>query len=288
MPLVTIVVLGAGEIAAATARQLAAARLATRIVMVDDAASVAAGKALDIAQAAPVDGYDTKLQGTSDEAAVVGADVVVVADRAVAGRAGIAGEWSDEAGLALLQRVIRLNEQAALICVGTRQQSLIGRGVHEVGLSRRRIFGTAPEALRGAIAALVTLETEVTPADISLLVVGRAPHDIIVSWDSASLSGQRATDVLSPPAITRLDARAARLWPPGPHALGSAAARIIRSMLTSATTTHVLEVALPRTETAAGHAAMLPARVGPHGIVRVDAPALSSRDRVRLESALAR
>ena len=187
MRLVTIVVLGAGDIAAATARQLAAARLAARVIMVDQAASVAQGKALDIAQAAPIDRYDTVLIGTDDEAAVVGASVIVVADRA-----GAAGEWSDEAGLALVRRVVRLNEQAALVCAGAQQRSIVDRAVHEVGLPRPRIFGTAPEALRGAIASLVALEADVAPADISLLVVGRAPHDIIISWDSASLNGRRA------------------------------------------------------------------------------------------------
>jgi malate dehydrogenase len=183
MPLVTIVILGAGEIAAATARQLAAARIAARVVMVDEAASVAQGKALDIAQAAPVDRYDTTLVGTGDESAVVGASVVVLADRV-----GAAGEWSEEAGLALLRRVAGLNAQAPFVCAGVLQRSIVDRGVHELGLPRTRLFGTAPEALRGAIASLVALEAEVAPGDISLMVVGRAPHDTIVPWDSASLT----------------------------------------------------------------------------------------------------
>jgi malate dehydrogenase len=283
MPHVTIVVFGAGETAAATARQLAAARIAGRIVIVDEAASVAQGKALDIAQAAPVDRYDTAVLGTSDESAIVGASVVVIADRA-----GAARDWSGEEGLGLVRRLMRLNDHAALVCAGTLQQSVIDRAVHELGLPRTRIFGTAPEALRGAIVSLVALEAEVAPGDISLLVVGRPPHDVIVSWDSASLNGRRAIDLLPPPAITRLDARAARLWPPGPHALGSAATRVIRSMLSRAARTHVLEVALSRDESLGGRAAMLPARVGPKGILRLEPLPLSARDRVRLESTLAR
>jgi len=283
MPIVTIVILGAGETAAATARQLAAAQVAARVVMVDEAEAVARGKALDIAQAAPVDRYDTATAGTSDEAAVVGAGVVVLADRA-----GAAGEWADEAGLALVQRVARMNDRAAIVCAGVRQRSVIGRAVHEAGLPPTRVFGTAPDALRGAIASLVALEADTTPADISLLVVGRAPDEVIVPWDAASLDGRRAIDVLTPPAITRLETRLARLWPPGPYALGSAAARVIRSMLTRAPRIHVLEVAVPREGSAGGHAAMLPARVGPRGITRLEPPPLSVRDRVRLESALAR
>ena len=60
-------------------------------------------------------------------------------------------------------------------------------------------------------------------------------------------------------------------------------------MLTRAARTHVLEIALTREESAGGgRAAMLPARVGHKGILRVEHPPLSARDRVRLESTLAR
>ena len=77
-----MVILGAGDIGGALARQLAALDLVSRIVIVDDLANVAAGKALDVAQSGPVDGYHTALSGTNDVAAVVGAAAVVVADRA--------------------------------------------------------------------------------------------------------------------------------------------------------------------------------------------------------------
>jgi malate dehydrogenase len=69
----TVVILGAGEIGGALARQLAALDLVSRITLVDDLAGVAAGKALDVAQSGPVDGYHTALTGTNDIAAVVGA-----------------------------------------------------------------------------------------------------------------------------------------------------------------------------------------------------------------------
>ena len=97
----TVTILGAGEIGGALARQLAAIDLVSRIVMVDDLAGVAAGKALDVAQSSPVDRYHTALSGTTDVAAVVGAAVVVIADSA----AQPGAEWKDEGGLALIRRV---------------------------------------------------------------------------------------------------------------------------------------------------------------------------------------
>jgi malate/lactate dehydrogenase len=284
MPLVTIVILGAGDVGAAVARQVAAADIASRVQLVDAAGGVAAGKALDIAQAAPVDRYTTSVSGTDDETAVAGAGIVVVADRAAAP----GGEWGDDEGLALIRRAAGLNQQAAIVCAGSSCGALIDRGVHELGLSPMRLFGTAPEALRAAVVSLVSLEAEASPSDISLEVLGRAPGEVIVPWEGASIHGRRAVDVLAPPAVTRLESRVLRLWPPGPLALGGAAARVIRSMLARTPRSHVLQVALPRTERVPARSAMLPARVGPRGITGLEPPALSARDRVRLDTALAR
>jgi len=279
---VTIVVLGAGDIGSAVARQVAAADIAARVVLVDEAGAVAHGKALDMAQAAPVDRHSTVLSGTDDVTTVVGADVIVLADR----HAG--GEWTGEAGLNLLKQVAGLNQVAPLLCAGVTQATLIDRGVHELGLSRTRLFGTAPEAFRGAVISLVSLDAEAAPGDIALMVLGRAPREIIVPWESASINGRRLIDVLTPPMLTRIEDRLPRLWPPAATALASATARVLRSMLTRAPRTHILQVVLPRDERASSQSAMLPARVEPRGIRRVESPPLSSRDRVRLDTALAR
>ena len=126
----TAVILGAGDIGGAVARQLAAIDLVSRIVIVDDLAGVAAGKALDVAQSAPVDGYHTVMAGTADVAAVVGAAVIIVADTAAS------AEWKDEAGLALVKRAAGLNQLAPIVCAGTLQAGLIDRGVNELGVSR--------------------------------------------------------------------------------------------------------------------------------------------------------
>ncbi len=278
--MLTITILGAGEIGGALARQLAASDAASRIVLVDELAGVAAGKALDIAQAAPIDRYSTSLSGTNDVSAVTGAAVVVIADRF-----GTAGEWRGEEGLALLKRVAGLNQLAVIVCAGTEQQTLIERGVAELGVARRRLFGSAPEALRSAVVTMTALEAKAAPSDVSLSVLGR-PLQAIVPWDEASIAGRSAPQVLTAAQLARLSARIARLWPPGPTTLAGAAARLIRSALTRSTRVHIALVALTREEGTAGRSAMLPVTLSATGIDQIVSPALSSRDRVRLETAL--
>lgn len=278
----TIVILGAGEIGGALARQLAATDLVSRIVLVDDLGTVAAGKALDVAQSSPVDRYHTAMAGTSDVSAVVGATVVVLADRA--GQSS--GEWQDEAGLALLKRVAGLNQVAPLLCAGASQSGLIERGVNEAGIPRTRLFGTGAEALRSAVTAITALEANASPSDISLSVLGRPPHQVIVPWDEAAISGRSIPKVLSAAQLARLDARAARLWPPGPYALASAATRIIRTALSRTMRVHAAIVAVTREEGTPGGSAIMSVTLQPSGIASIIEPALSTRDRVRYETSL--
>src|SRR5580765_207826 len=72
-----IALTGAGMIGG-TLAHLAAMREMGDIVLFDIVEGIPDGKALDIAQAGPIDGFDAKLKGTSDYADIAGADVCIV------------------------------------------------------------------------------------------------------------------------------------------------------------------------------------------------------------------
>jgi malate dehydrogenase len=277
----TVAIIGAGDIGGALARELAALDLVSRIVIVDDLANVAAGKALDVAQSGPVDGYHTALSGTNDLAAVLGATAIVIADRA-----SDPSEWQDDAGLAVLKRVAGLNQKAFIVCAGAKQASIIEKGVNEAGVARLRVFGSAAEALRSAVIAITAAEANAAPSDIALSVLGRPPQHVIVPWDEASIGGRCATNVLSAAQLARLDARVARLWPPGPYALASAATRLVQTAITRSPRVHAAQVAVTREEGTAGRSAMMPVTLQPSGIASLVEPSLSTRDRVRFETTM--
>jgi len=72
-----IALIGAGMIGG-TLAHLAAMREMGDVVLFDIVEGVPEGKALDIAEAGPIDGFDAKLKGTSDYADIAGADVCIV------------------------------------------------------------------------------------------------------------------------------------------------------------------------------------------------------------------
>ena len=91
-----VVVLGAGELGGLVAHALAKRAVAPQICLIDEQGRVAEGKALDIMQAAPVEGFSSTVVGASDISLAGGAAVIVVAD-AFGG-----AEFQGEAGLALI------------------------------------------------------------------------------------------------------------------------------------------------------------------------------------------
>ncbi|MEX2630268.1 MAG: malate dehydrogenase, partial [Tistlia sp.] len=72
-----IALVGAGNIGG-TLAHLAALKELGDVVLFDIAEGIPQGKALDLAQSGPVEGFDAGLVGANDYAAIAGADVVIV------------------------------------------------------------------------------------------------------------------------------------------------------------------------------------------------------------------
>lgn len=273
-------ILGAGELGGAIAHLLARRDLARRITLVDESGNVAAGKALDIAQAAPVEGFATQLAGGPDPAAIAGSQIIVVAD-AVRG-----GEPYGEAALPLLKRIATSAPQAVIVCAGVHGRDLVERGVAGLKMRRERMIGTAPEALAGGVRALVALAVNGSPRDVALSIVGAPPLHAVIAWDDATIAGFAATRRLDEPARRRISTRVAALWPPGPQALAAAAAKAIESI---AGRGRQIVSAFVGPDISAGtktRATALPVRLDESGVAEVLTPTLSVAERVALDNAM--
>src|SRR5574340_1567208 len=137
----SVAIIGAGDVGGAVAQALARLECAREIRLIDAASGVAAGKALDLAQAAPLDGYSCRLTSAPDARAAAGADVIVIADAF----GSPSSEWQGEEGLALVRRVWELVQpgEGTIVCAGPGQRMLIARAVTEARVDRKRILGSA-------------------------------------------------------------------------------------------------------------------------------------------------
>jgi malate/lactate dehydrogenase len=277
-----VAIVGAGELGGALAYLLARRDITPRIRLIDTAGQIAAGKSLDIMQASPIDRFATTVSGHSDVSRAAGASVVVLADRAGG------AEWQGGDGLQLLAQLSQIAARSVVVCAGAAQRELIEQGVRDRHYPRGRLFGSAPEALAGAIRAMVALETDGTPGQIGLAVMGVPPTHTVIAWEEATIGGLAATRVLDEPARRRIAARIGPLWPPGIYSLAAAAAETIACLLGYSRGTMSCFVA-PEAGSGSGQrarAAALPVCLAMGGITRLALPTLSPQVQVALDNAM--
>jgi malate dehydrogenase len=273
-------IIGGGELGGAVAHLLARRDIARRVTLVDESGSIAAGKALDIAQAAPVEGFATQMSGATDVATIAGADIIVVAEAAKG------GEWHGDAGLMLLRRLTTSAPRALIVCAGASARDLIDRGVRDAKIQRERIVGPAPEALAGGVRALVALAVNGSPRDVALSIVGAPPQHTVIAWEEATIAGFALTRHLSEPVRRRIAARAVALWPPGPHALAAATVKVIAAIAGRSRQSVSCFVGPDTSSGTRMRATALPVVFDGSGIARVRMPELSVVERVALENAM--
>jgi malate dehydrogenase len=275
-----VAIIGAGEVGGLLAHALARRHVASDIVLIDDNERAAQGKALDIAQAAPIEGFASRVSGTADTAVAAGAAIVALADPF--GAAALAGE----AALLVLKRLRQFAPRTLIVCADASHRELVERGVRELHMDRTRLIGSAPEALVAGVRALVAIETGNLPRDVTLTAIGVPPHHIVVPWEDATIGGFGLTRVLSEPEKRRLDSRVTALWPPGPYALAAAAAKTIDAVLKRSEGLMACFVAPDDSAGLRTRAAALPVRLGDTGVIEVVLPEMSVRERVQLDNAM--
>jgi hypothetical protein len=168
-----------------------------------------------------------------------------------------------------------------LVFAGCEQRDLIARAVSELHMPSGRLVGSAPLALESALRALVGLAVDGTGVEVSLRVVGVPPRSAVVAWEEATAFGEPIRAALPAHEIAGLSARIPGLWPPGPYALGSAAARVAEALAHGSRRRFSCFVSLGR-----GRVAAMPVELGQDGIRRIIEPVLSPQERTMLDNAL--
>ena len=278
----TVCIIGSGDLGGAVADALARRRSVARVILVDDGRDAAAGKALDIQQSGAIHGFQTQLEGSGDLSRAVGCAVCVIADRF--GRSQ--DEWRGEEGLAMLRRLMPYTGEAPIVFAGAQQADLVLAAARDLGTRRERLIGAAPEALAAAVAAIVAMEAGGSPAEIGLAVLGSPPAGFVVPWSEASIGGYALERVLTQVQLARIEARVARLWPPGPFTLGLAAARVTETAIRSSRRACSVLTVLGGEFGVRDRVGAIPAHLSPSGIAHVRVPTLNTRERVKLETAL--
>jgi malate dehydrogenase len=170
-----ISVIGAGNVGATTACKLAEKDLANEVVLVDIIEGTPQGKALDLWEAAPVEGYDTLCTGSNGYEETAGSDIVVVT-AGLARKPGMSRDDLLEANTRIVQSVaenLRSKCPDAIIIVVSNPLDVMTYVTWKVsGFPPERVFGMAGILDTARYRSFISLALGVSVRDISAMVLG--------------------------------------------------------------------------------------------------------------------
>jgi malate dehydrogenase len=274
----TVAILGSGDLAATLARRVAEAELARRVVLVDEDVGRARGKALDIAQSGPVERFDVRVEGAADLGAAGGADALVVADPA---------ELPDGGARPSAAFVERLRGASAGVrVVASAHPCALVEALVEAGHSRERVLGSAPVAQAAALRRRLAQELEVEPREVSATLLGVPPHGLLAPQASACVGGVPVSSLR--PSGLRQAMAAVGARTPGPVALAAAALRTLQALAGSRASVLPAVVWLDGEYGHRGLALSVPVRLGAGRVEGILEVPLEPVERIALDTAAQR
>jgi len=174
MPRSKIALIGAGNIGG-TLAHLAAVRELGDIVLFDVAEGIPQGKALDLAQAGPVEGYDARLVGSQDYKDIEGADVCIVT-AGVARKPGMSRDDLLGINLKVMKAVgegIKAHApRSFVICITNPLDAMVWALREFSGLPHERVVGMAGVLDSARFRHFLSEEFQVSVEDVSAFVLG--------------------------------------------------------------------------------------------------------------------
>lgn len=189
---------GAGQIGG-TLALLAGLKELGDIAMVDIAEGTPQGKSLDIAQAAPVEGFDAKMMGSNEYDVLKGCDVVIV----TAGSPRKPGMSRDDL-IAINTNVINIvgkniKEQApnAFVIVITNPLDVMVEVMQRAtGFSDKKVVGMAGVLDSARFRHFLADELDVSVEDVTAFVLGGHGDTMVPSTRYSTIAGIPLTDIV--------------------------------------------------------------------------------------------
>ena len=169
-----IALIGAGQIGG-TLAHLAGLKELGDIVLFDIAEGTPQGKALDLAQSSPVDGFDAKLSGTQSYASLKGSDVIIVT-AGVPRKPGMSRDDLLGINLKVMEQVgtgiKKYAPDAFVICITNPLDAMVWALQKASGLPRHMVVGMAGVLDSSRFRYFLAEEFDVSVEDVTAFVLG--------------------------------------------------------------------------------------------------------------------
>ncbi len=201
-----ITVVGAGFVGSTCAHWAASKELGD-VVLVDINEGSAKGKALDLFEASPVEGFDSRVIGTSDYKDTAGSDIVIIT-AGLPRKPGMSRDDLLASNAKIMKSVcegIRENAPNSTVIVVSNPLDAMAMVAKEtLGFPKERIIGMAGILDSARFRSFIAEETGISVKDIQAFVLGGHGDTMVPMPRHCSLGGVPLTEMLSQEKIDAL------------------------------------------------------------------------------------
>ncbi|MBI4355392.1 MAG: malate dehydrogenase [Candidatus Omnitrophica bacterium] len=293
-----VAIIGAGQVGATTAWNLARTNLAD-IALVDIVEGLAQGKALDMMHASALEHLTVTVEGSTDYAAIRESRIVVVT-AGLARKPGMTREdllkANAEIVRPIVEQVVRHAPQAILIMVTNPLDVMTYLAYTATGWERSRVLGMAGVLDGARFAYGIAQRLGVAPDQVAPMVLGTHGDTMVCLPRHTTVNGKRLTDLLPPDDVAALvqrtrdaGAEIVALLKAGSafYAPGSSVVAMVRAILQNAQTAMTASAILTGEYGCHGIALGVPVRLGATGLAEIIQIDLTSEERQALQAAAA-
>lgn len=195
-------VIGAGNVGATCADVLAYREIANEIVLIDIKEGLAEGKALDIWQKAPINLYDSRTIGVSNDYSDTAGSEVVVITSGLPRKPGMSRDDLIETNAGIVksvtESVMNSSPDATIIVVSNPLDVMTYQAHMTSGLPRTKLMGMAGILDTARYRAFLATELNISPKDIQAVLMGGHGDTMVPLPRYTSISGIPVTDLIDP------------------------------------------------------------------------------------------
>jgi malate dehydrogenase len=200
-----ITLIGAGQIGGTLAHLIALKELAD-IVLFDVAAGIAKGKALDIAQSSPVNGFNVSLSGTDNYEDTKNSDVIII----TAGMPRKPGMTRDDLlgiNLKIIKQVAegikKTSPNAFVICITNPLDVIVMALQKYSGLPKNKVVGMAGILDSSRFIYFLSQELKVPVTKIKSFVLGGHGDSMVAMLGATEVNGKKIMDLVKDGEISK-------------------------------------------------------------------------------------
>ena len=195
-----VTVVGAGNVGATVAMRIAEKELAD-VVVVDVLEGVPAGKALDLAEAAPIECHDAKITGvTNDYSLAKGSDIVIVT-AGIPRKPGMSRDdlLATNAGImkSVITEVAPVAPDAILIIVSNPLDAMCHVAFDTSGFDKKKVIGMAGVLDSARFRAFIAMELNVSVENTHAFVLGAHGDTMVPLPRYSTVAGIPITELIS-------------------------------------------------------------------------------------------